>query len=86
MRKRGIDISGQHSKSLARFLGEPWDYVITVCDAASEACPVFPGTRNRLHWSFPDPSAVRGPDRQAAFDRVAEAIQQRLRDWVDHGD
>jgi arsenate reductase len=83
MRKHGIDISGQYSKSLDQFLGEPWDYVITVCDAANESCPVFPGARHRLHWSFPDPSAVTGPDRQTAFDRAADAIQHRLRDWLD---
>jgi arsenate reductase len=82
MRKHGIDISGQRSKRLDRFLGEPWDYVITVCDAANESCPVFPGARHRLHWSFPDPSAVEGTERQATFDVVADAIQNRLRDWL----
>src|SRR5690242_8081422 len=51
MRKRGIDISGQWSKTLDRFLGEPWDYVITVCDDANESCPIFPGAKHRLHWS-----------------------------------
>jgi arsenate reductase len=85
MRKLGVDISGQRSKTLDRYLGESWDYVITVCDAANEACPVFPGARNRLHWSFPDPSSVTGTDREAAFHRVAEAIQRRLQDWVDRG-
>jgi arsenate reductase (thioredoxin) len=83
MRKRGIDISGHRSKTLDQFLGEPWDYVITVCDAANETCAVFPGARHRLHWSFPDPSAIVGPERQAAFDRAADAIQSRLRDWLD---
>src|SRR5437764_10061205 len=71
MRKRGIDISGHTSKTLDRYLGEPWDYVITVCDDANETCPIFPGARHRLHWSFPDPSRVHGPDRQPAFDRAA---------------
>jgi arsenate reductase len=83
MRKRGIDIRGHTSKTLDRFLGEPWDYVITVCDAANEACPVFPGARNRLHWSFPDPSAVTGLERQVAFDRSAETIETRLHQWLD---
>lgn len=83
MRKRGIDISGHRSKKLDEFLGQPWDYVLTVCDAANESCPVFPGARNRLHWSFPDPSAIVGSERQAAFDRAADAIQNRLRDWLD---
>ncbi len=82
MRKRGIDLSRHESKTLDRFLGEPWDYVITVCDAANESCPVFPGAQHRLHWSFPDPSAVTSPGRQAAFDRAADAIQDRLREWL----
>ncbi len=83
MRKRGIDISGHQSKTLDRFRGQPWDYVITVCDTAYESCPVLPGARHRLHWSFPDPSAVVGPERQAVFDRAADALQDRLRDWLD---
>jgi arsenate reductase len=49
MDELGIDISGQDSKTLDRYLGEPFDYVITVCDDANEACPVFPGARRRLH-------------------------------------
>lgn len=68
MMKRGVDISGHTSKTLDGFLDRPWDYVITVCDAANESCPVFPGARHRMHWSFPDPSAVTGEERQAAFD------------------
>src|ERR1700693_2197016 len=49
----GIDISNQSPKSVAEFKGrQEFDYVITVCDAANEACPVFPDTARRLHWSF----------------------------------
>lgn len=82
MRKRGIDITAHQSKTLDRFLDKPWDYVITVCDAANESCPVFPHATHRLHWSFPDPSAVAGPERQAAFDRVAGDIHDRLQGWL----
>lgn len=82
MKKWDIDISGHESKTLDRFLSEPWDYVITVCDAANESCPAFPRARHRLHWSFPDPSAVTGPDRQAAFDAAASAIRERLLEWT----
>jgi arsenate reductase len=53
MAELGIDISGQESKTLDRYLNEPFDAVITVCDQANEACPVFFGARERLHWSFP---------------------------------
>lgn len=82
MRKRGIDISGQRSKTLTSFVGQPWDYVITVCDQANESCPVFPGARHRLHWSFEDPSAVPESRRQESFDRVGAAIESRLREWI----
>lgn len=82
MRRRGIDIRAHSSKTLDRFVDEQWDYVITVCDAARDACPVFPGAGTRLHWSFPDPAAVEGSpsERQAAFDRTADEIERRLRD------
>jgi arsenate reductase len=82
MQKSGIDISGHTSKTLGRFLDQPWDYVITVCDQANEACPVFPGARHCLHWSFPDPSAVQGAGRQAAFDEAARAIKAQLHRWL----
>ena len=60
MSEIGIDISGQESKTLDRYLGEPFEAVITVCDEANEACPVFFGARRRLHWSLPDPSRATG--------------------------
>ena len=82
MRRRGIDISGHRSKTLDRFLDQHWDYVMTVCDRANEACPVFPGARHRLHWSFPDPSAIQGAERQPAFDRIAGDIEDRLVSWL----
>ena len=62
MEELGIDISGQESKTLERYLGQPLDYVITVCDAANEACSVFPGAKRRLHWSFEDPAKDTGSD------------------------
>lgn len=82
MKKHGIDISHHTSKTLNRFLGEPWDYVITVCDQAKESCPVFPGATHRLHWSFPDPSVVQGRGRQSTFDAVANAIQDQVQHWL----
>ena len=80
MAEVGIDISGQRSKTLERYVGEPFDAVITVCDQAAEACPVFPGARKRLHWSFPDPSRATGtPDEQLAVYRaVRDAIRARI--------
>ena len=64
MQELGVDISGQESKTLERYLDQPFDKVITVCDQANEACPVFFGARERLHWSFPDPSAATGTEDQ----------------------
>jgi arsenate reductase len=58
MHELGVNISGQVSETLDRYLGEPFDYVVTVCDEANEACPIFPGAKERLHWSLPNPSAV----------------------------
>jgi arsenate reductase (thioredoxin) len=80
MNEIGIVISGQESKTLARYLGQPFDYVITVCDEANEACPAFPGAKNRLHWSLEDPSRADGSEeeRLAVFRRVREEIRERI--------
>jgi arsenate reductase len=76
-----IDIAGQESKTLDRYLGEPFDAVITVCDQAAEACPVFPGAKRRLHWSFPDPSKATGSqERQlAVYRQVRDDIARHIR-------
>ena len=80
MQEIGVDISGQESKTLARYLGEPFDHVITVCDDANEACPIFPGAQIRLHWSLEDPSTAEGSEeeRLAVFRRVRDGIRDRL--------
>lgn len=81
MAERGIDISSHRSKHLNEFLGEDFDYVITVCDNAREACPFFPGDPERIHWSIADPSAVEGTEkvREAAFKRAADELTTRIR-------
>ncbi len=81
----GIDWSGARSKVLTEFVDQPWDYVITVCDRARQACPVFPGAVNSLHWGLDDPSEVEGTDevRLAAFHRTAHEISVRLRPFVE---
>jgi arsenate reductase len=82
---RGIDWSGAESKTVDRYLGRPWDYVITVCDRARQACPNFPGDYNRLHWGLDDPAAVEGTDteRVAAFERTATELTMRLRPFIE---
>ncbi|GLV56832.1 protein-tyrosine-phosphatase [Dictyobacter sp. S3.2.2.5] len=85
MAERAIDISHHRSKHLNEFLLQPFDYVITVCDQAAEQCPIFPGKAIRIHWSFPDPAAVKGTheERLAAFRQVRDALEGQLRAWVE---
>ena len=80
MAEIGADISDQESKTLDRYVGEPFDYVVTVCDAANEACPFFPGARARLHWSIDDPSQAAGgsEERLAAFRSARDEIRVRI--------
>jgi arsenate reductase (thioredoxin) len=87
MEEVGVDISGQESKTLERYLGEPFDYVITVCDDANEACPFFPGARERLHWSFEDPSRAEGTEeeRLAVFRGVRDLIKDRVQSELVNG-
>lgn len=84
LRGMGIDITGQRSKHVDEFAGQPFDYVVTLCDSAREMCPVFPGHPERIHWSFPDPGAVEGTDeaRLAAFRQTAAELSMRLRPFA----
>jgi protein-tyrosine-phosphatase len=59
----GVDLHQHRAKHLDEFLGQDFDYIITVCDRVREVCPVFPGDPEQIHWSFPDPAAIEG-DRQ----------------------
>ncbi|MFL5735341.1 MAG: arsenate reductase ArsC [Chloroflexia bacterium] len=80
MSEVGVDISGHESKTLERFISQPWDYVITVCDQANESCPYFPGGKRRLHWSFPDPSRATGSEdeQMAVYREVRDSIKDRI--------
>jgi arsenate reductase len=82
--KVGIDISDARSKSVTEFLGQQFDYVVTVCDRARETCPVFPGAHESLHWGFDDPAEATGSDTQraAVFDRVLGEIAARIRRFI----
>ncbi|HEX6473571.1 MAG TPA: arsenate reductase ArsC [Candidatus Limnocylindria bacterium] len=81
MAEVGIDISGQQSKKVDRFIGERFAWVITVCDQAREACPVFPGAEETAHWGFDDPSEAEGgeDERMAVYRRVRDEIARRVR-------
>ncbi|MGA2220261.1 MAG: arsenate reductase ArsC [Verrucomicrobiia bacterium] len=85
MREAGIDISKHESKSVDTFSGQKFDYVITVCDNAREACPNFPGATHQLHWSFDDPAQAQGNDEQKmrVFRRVRDEIRHRIRRFIE---
>lgn len=80
MAELGIDISHQQSKTLDRYLGKPFDDVITVCDTAAEACPIFPGAARRRHWSFEDPSKATGSESEQleVYRQVRDEIRSRI--------
>lgn len=81
----GIDWSGARAKSVTEFLGRPFDYVVTVCDRARQACPVFPGDHNTLHWGLEDPAEVEGSDAEKldAFRRTRVEVAMRVRPFVE---
>jgi protein-tyrosine-phosphatase len=79
MREMGIDVGSHRSKSLDEFIGQDFDYIITVCDRAREVCPVFPGNPVTIHWSFPDPAAVMGIEEEQVRAFLDTAIQLNTR-------
>jgi arsenate reductase (thioredoxin) len=78
MRELEVDISRQQSKSVSDFVGQPFDYVITVCDRAKEACPIFPDALHLLHWSFDDPATAPDEQRREVFRKVRDEITDAL--------
>lgn len=87
LREEGIDISGKETVSAFELLkqGRYYTYVITVCDETSaETCPIFPGCRERFHWSFPDPSKFTGTDEEimTRVREVRDQIRDKIADWV----
>jgi len=81
MKEAGIDISHHTSDSVDLYLGEEWDYVITVCGGANEACPAFIGNvKHRLHIGFDDPSHAVGTDDfiRNEFIRVRDEIRDQF--------
>ena len=76
MNEIGIDISRHRSKHVDEFAGQPFDYVLTVCDNAKESCPIYPVGTKQVHQSFEDPAAVRGSEAERidAFRRVRDQL------------
>ncbi len=80
IRSLGFNPDDYQSKTLDQFVGQKWDYIITVCDAAREACPNFPGDHERIHWSITDPNDPKlTPDqRSRLFWEVSLELRQRI--------
>jgi len=81
----GIDTARLRSKTIDELGDCPFDYIVTTCDEAREACPRWPGGGQMLHWGFPDPSASTGTDdeRMVEFRRVRDAIAARIKEFTD---
>ena len=81
----GIDAAWARSKSVNQYLGQAFDYVITVCDEARQACPVFPGVHKSLHWGYEDPAEATGTEdeRLAVFRRVFIQLGERINQFVE---
>ena len=82
MSELGIDIANHRSKSVDEFAGQQFDYVITVCDNAKEACPFFPGGGQRVHHSFEDPAAAPEEQQLESFRAVRDQISTWLKQFV----
>jgi arsenate reductase len=86
MREIGLDLSGKPTKAVFDVFksGQMFAYVITVCDEASaERCPIFPGVAKRLHWSFPDPSALQGTheEKLTRTREIRDTIRAKIENW-----
>lgn len=80
LREAGIEWGDKSPKGLEGLEQEPWDFVITVCDRAKEACPIFPGAPVLAHWGMPDPAEVEGPDevKRRAFREAFATLSRRI--------
>lgn len=84
MAEVGIDISKHRSKSAVEFIGQKFDYVITVCDNAKQACPAFPVEYEKIHWDLEDPAEADGSEEEkiAIFRKIRDEIRQRIAKWL----
>ena len=87
MKEIGMDISEQNSKDVKGFLGQYFNYVITVCDKADKACPIFPGNSVRLHWYFPDPPHGTEVTEEVLkeFRKIRDAIHEKFKTFAGAG-
>ena len=86
MQNDGVDISHHISKDVNQFVGQKFDFIITVCDNAKERCPFFPGQAERIHWSFEDPAAATGTEEEilVVFRKVRDQIRDRIEVFLEN--
>ena len=84
MKEDGIDISNHTSNNVDEYANIDFDYIITVCDNAKEACPVFPSKAKKFHFNFPDPAKATGTEEEimAQFRAVREMIKDYTQNFV----
>lgn len=83
MAEVGVDISKHRSKSAMEFIGQQFDYVITVCDNAKQTCPVFPGKYEKIHWDLEDPAEAQGSEEEklVVFRKIRDEIKGKIEEW-----
>ncbi len=81
LKEIGIDISKNKSKSIKEFEGMKFDLVVTVCDSAKEECPYFPGGKEYIHKSFPDPSAYKGSEEEKL--EFFRKVRDEIKKWIE---
>ncbi len=88
MHEVGIDLSQKRTQGVFDVWksGQLFAYVVTVCDESSaEGCPIFPGHGKKLHWGFPDPSALTGSreEKLARMREIRDDIRRKVESWCD---
>jgi len=83
MAEAGVDISKHRSKSAMEFIGQQFDYIITVCDNAKQTCPVFPGKHKKIHWDLEDPAEAQGSEEEriVVFRTIRDEIRKKIEEW-----
>jgi len=83
MAEAGVDISKHRSKSAMEFIGQQFDYIITVCDNAKQTCPVFPGKHEKIHWDLEDPAEAQGSEEEriVVFRKIRDEIRKKIEEW-----
>jgi len=86
MKELDIDISAQKSKPASEFIGQKFDYLITVCDNAKQTCPAFAGGYTKFHWNLKDPAEAEGreEEKMAIFRELRDKIRVKIEEFIDN--